>query len=209
MTSYTQRSGDKPTLLFRDQKAWEAWLDKNHATSSGVWLRLARKGSGRQSASYDEALDVALCYGWIDSQGKSADENYRLQKFTPRAKRSMWSMRNRNKALALIRSGQMKPAGLAEVERAKKDGRWSAAYDSPSRMTVPRDFQAAVNRNALAQAFFKTLDSRNRYAILFRLQTAKRADTRMRRIQRFVEMLAKNEKLYPPVTAVVAIERVK
>jgi uncharacterized protein YdeI (YjbR/CyaY-like superfamily) len=197
MNSNAQRTRDEPELLFRDRGAWEAWLDKNHATSSGLWLRLARKASGRKSVSYEEALDVALCYGWIDSQGKSEDESYRLQKFTPRAKRSIWSKRNREKALALIKNGQMRPAGLAEVQRAKKDGRWSAAYDSPSRMTVPRDFQAALNRTAQAKAFFKTLDSRNRYAILFRLQTAKRAETRMTRIERFVEMLAKNEKLYP------------
>lgn len=197
MSSSAQGSGNKPELLFRDQKAWAAWLDRNHATSSGVWLRLARKASGRRSVSYDEALEVALCYGWIDSQGKSQDESYRLQKFTPRAKRSIWSKRNREKALALIKSGQMKGAGLAEVERAKNDGRWSAAYDSPSRMKVPRDFQAALNSTVEAKAFFKILDSRNRYAILFRLQTAKRADTRTTRILRFVEMLAKNEKLYP------------
>jgi uncharacterized protein YdeI (YjbR/CyaY-like superfamily) len=192
-----QSSGDRPVLIFRDQKAWATWLAANHATSSGVWLRLAKKASGRESVSYDEALAVALCYGWIDSQSKSEDENYRRQKFTPRAKRSIWSKRNRDKALGLIESGQMKPAGLAEVERAKRDGRWSAAYDSPSRMAVPRDLQAVLNRNAKAKKFFGTLDSRNRYAILFRLQTAKRADTRTRRITRFVEMLARNEKLYP------------
>jgi uncharacterized protein YdeI (YjbR/CyaY-like superfamily) len=197
MKSTARSSVDAPVLLFRDQRAWATWLKTNHASSVGVWLRLARKASGKQSVSYDEALEVALCYGWIDSQGKSDDENYRRQKFTPRAKRSIWSKRNRDKALGLIKSGQMKPAGLAEVERAKQDGRWSAAYDSPSRMTVPRDLQAALNKSAQAKAFFKTLNSRNRYAILFRLQTAKRAETRSRRITTFVEMLAKKEKLYP------------
>ncbi len=197
MKSNPQRLGAKPVLLLHDQQAWAEWLDKNRATSSGAWLRLARKASAKKSVLYDEALDVALCYGWIDSQGKSEDENYRLQKFTPRAKRSIWSKRNREKALALIKSGQMRPAGLAEVERAKRDGRWDAAYDSPRHMTVPRDLRAALNKNTRAKTFFETLDSRNRYAILFRIQTAKKADTRAKRIQRFAEMLAMNEKLYP------------
>ncbi len=187
----------KPVRLFRDQRAWSAWLEKNHASSSGVWLRLAKKSSGRTSVSYDEALDAALCYGWIDSQGRGGDEHYTLQKFTPRGKRSLWSKRNREKALALIKAGRMQAAGLAEVERAKKDGRWSAAYDSPSRMAVPSDFQRALNKSARAKMFFATLDSRNRYAILFRLQTAKKAETRERRIRQFVEMLEREEKLHP------------
>lgn len=197
MTWNSPRPVEKPILLFRQKEAWAAWLDKKQNKSSGVWLRLAKKASGRKSVSYDEALDVALCYGWIDGQGKSAGEEYWLQKFTPRGKRSSWSKRNREKALSLIESGRMKPAGLAEVERAQKDGRWDAAYDSPSRMTVPRDLQAALNKNAPAKTFFKTLDSRNRYAILFRIHTAKKLDTRAKPIAQFVAMLARSEKLYP------------
>jgi uncharacterized protein YdeI (YjbR/CyaY-like superfamily) len=172
-------------------------LEDNHETSSGVWLRLAKKSSGRKSVSYAEALEVALCYGWIDGQGKGEDESYSLQKFTPRAKRSMWSRRNREKVLALIEAGRMKPAGLREIERAKEDGRWDAAYDSPSTMKVPDDLQAALNRDPRAKTFFESLDSRNRYAVLFRLQNAKRPETRSRRLEQFVGMLARGEKLHP------------
>ena len=188
---------DAPTLLFQNQKVWTAWLAKNHGKSFGVWLRLAKKASGLRSVSHSEALEVALCYGWIDAQTKSDDENAWLQKFTPRAKKSIWSKINRQKALALIEAGQMKPAGLEEIERAKKDGRWDAAYDSPRAATVPDDLQAALEGNARAKAFFSTLNGQNRYAILFRIQTAKKADTRARRIRQFVEMLAKNERLHP------------
>ena len=186
---------DAPTLVFQNQKAWAAWLAKNHGKSFGVWLRMAKKASGLQSVSHSEALEAALCYGWIDGQTKSADENAWLQKFTPRTKKSIWSKINRQKALALIEAGQMKLAGLEEIERAKKDGRWDAAYDSPRAATVPDDLQAALEGNARAKAFFTTLSGQNRYAILFRIQTAKKADTRARRIQQFIEMLAKNETL--------------
>jgi uncharacterized protein YdeI (YjbR/CyaY-like superfamily) len=161
-----------------------------------MWLRLAKKSSNLESVSYDDAVEVALCYGWIDGQGKGEDENYTLQKFTPRAKRSVWSKRNRQRALALIESGRMKPAGLTEIERAKQDGRWAAAYDSPSTMEVPPDLQAALDEEPRAKAFFRSLDGRNRYAILLQLQTAKRPETRARRIERFVAMLAREEKLY-------------
>jgi uncharacterized protein YdeI (YjbR/CyaY-like superfamily) len=188
---------DAPTLLFQNQKAWAAWLAKNQGKSFGVWLRLAKKASGLRSVSHNEALEAALCYGWIDGQTKSADENAWLQKFTPRTKKSIWSKINRQKALALIEAGQMKLAGLEEIERAKKDGRWEAAYDSPRAATVPDDLQAALEGNARAKAFFITLSGQNRYAILFRIQTAKKAETRARRIQQFIEMLAKNETLHP------------
>jgi uncharacterized protein YdeI (YjbR/CyaY-like superfamily) len=187
---------DIPVVLFEHQQDWAAWLDKNHAASSGVWLRLAKNASGLKSVSYEEALEVALCYGWIDGQKKSYDKSSWLQKFTPRGVKSIWSKVNRGKAEELIRSGQMKPAGLKAIERAKQDGRWDAAYDSPSSATVPSDFQAQLDRNAQAKAFFATLDSRNRYAILFRIQTAKKAETRTKRIQQFIEMLEKKEKLY-------------
>ena len=191
MTSF-----EKPVLFFSGKGAWLTWLARNHAKSSGVLLRFAKKASGVKSITYDQALDVALRYGWIDGQSKSDGAEYWLQKFTPRGKRSIWSKRNREKALALIESGQMRRAGLAEVERAKKDGRWEAAYDSPSRATVPNGLEAALSENVEARAFFNTLDSRNRYAILFRIHTAKKPETRAKRIREFVAMLARNEKVH-------------
>ena len=186
-----------PVILFEQQQDWAAWLEQNHAVSSGAWLRLAKKASGLQSVSYAEALEVALCYGWIDGQKNSYDESSWLQKFTPRGAKSVWSKINRDKALALIESGQMKPAGLAAVESAKQDGRWDAAYDSASTISVPDDFQAELDKNPPAQAFFATLNSTNRYAILFRIQTARKAETRTKRIQEFIRMLERQEKLYP------------
>jgi uncharacterized protein YdeI (YjbR/CyaY-like superfamily) len=188
---------DLPVLLFERQKDWAVWIAKNHATSSGVWLKLARKASGIKSVTYDEALETALCYGWIDGQRKSHDETSFLQKFTPRGPRSIWSKINTEKALRLIESGKMKPAGLKAVESARQDGRWDAAYDSQSKAVVPADLQAELDRNSKAKAFFATLDSRNRYAILHRIHTAKKAETRARRIEQFVLMLEKKEKIYP------------
>jgi uncharacterized protein YdeI (YjbR/CyaY-like superfamily) len=188
---------DFPTLDFQDPRAWAAWLAKNYGKSAGVWLRMAKKASGLKSVTHSEALEVALCYGWIDGQAKSGDENTWVQKFTPRGKTSIWSKINCAKALALIEAGKMKPAGLAEIERAKEDGRWDRAYDSPRAASVPEDLQAALDGNARAKAFFATLNGQNRYAVLFRIQTAKKAETRARRIQQFVEMLARGEKIYP------------
>jgi uncharacterized protein YdeI (YjbR/CyaY-like superfamily) len=190
-------STDIAILLFEDQKEWAAWLNKNYDKSAGLWLRLAKKAADLTSVSYAEALEVALCYGWIDGQKKSYDEASWLQKFTPRGKKSIWSKINREKAIALIESGKMMPAGLKAIESAKEDGRWDAAYDSYSSATVPDDLRAALDGNAKAKAFFATLNSQNRYAILFRIQTAKKAETRAKRIQQFVDMLEKNEKLYP------------
>ena len=187
---------DKPTLFFDGKKAWSSWLAANHAKSSGVWLRFAKKASGVKSLNYAEALDVALCYGWIDGQSKSENASDYLQKFTPRGKRSIWSKRNREKALELIASGKMRRAGHTEVERAKQDGRWEAAYDSPSKATVPDDLQSALEQNPAALQFFNTLDKRNRYAVLFRIHTAKKAETRAKRIMEFVAMLARGEKLH-------------
>lgn len=186
-----------PVILFEQQQDWATWLEQNHAASSGAWLRLAKKASDLQSVSYAEALEVALCYGWIDGQKNGYDEASWLQKFTPRGAKSIWSKINRDKALALIESGQMKPAGLAAVESAKQDGRWDAAYDSASTSSMPDDFQAELDNNPQAQAFFATLNSTNRYAILFRIQTAKKAETRTKRIQEFIRMLERQEKLYP------------
>jgi uncharacterized protein YdeI (YjbR/CyaY-like superfamily) len=188
---------DLPVIAFEDQEAWAAWLNENHTTSSGLWIRLAKKASGRRTVSYAEAVDVALRYGWIDGQSKSYDEATWLQKFTPRNPRSIWSKINREKAQALIRDGRMQPAGLVEVERAKQDGRWEAAYDSPSAATVPADLQAALDSSPQARAFFATLNSQNRFAILFRIQIAKKPETRASRIEQFIRMLENHEKLYP------------
>ena len=184
-------------LLLEDQEAWLSWLRKNHATSSGVWLRIARKNATVRSVSYLQAVDAALCFGWIDGQKKADDERYWLQRFTPRSEKSIWSKINREKAIRLIALGQMDAAGIREVERAKSDGRWDGAYDSPSGATIPADFQAMLDETPRAKAFFATLDSRNRYAVLFRIQTAKKAETRAKRIKQFTEMLAQHKKIPP------------
>ena len=177
--------------------AWERWLKRHHASAAGVWLRIAKKASGLPSIDHPEALEVALCYGWIDGQRKSEDEQHFLQRFTPRTARSTWSKINREKVLKLIDEGRMQPAGHAEIERARADGRWDAAYDGVSAATVPPDLQAALDADRKAKAFFATLNSQNRFAILFRTTTAKKPETRARRIAKFVEMLAKGEKIYP------------
>ncbi|MBI2769493.1 MAG: YdeI/OmpD-associated family protein [Burkholderiales bacterium] len=177
--------------------AWKPWLKKNHAASPGVWLRIATKGSGIDSITHPEALELALCHGWIDGLKKNDGEQHWLQKFTPRGARSIWSRINREKALALIESGAMQPAGLREVERAKEDGRWAAAYEPQSKAVVPPDLAAALAKSPKAKAFFAGLDSRNRYAVLFRVHGAKKPETRERRIAQFVEMLARGEKLHP------------
>jgi uncharacterized protein YdeI (YjbR/CyaY-like superfamily) len=184
-------------LQFASRKAWTAWLHKNHAESTGVWLRLARKSSPAPLLAHADALEVALCYGWIDAQTKGESATAWLQRFTPRAKRSIWSKINCAKALALIESGAMHPAGQLEVERAQADGRWDAAYDSHRTAAVPGDLQQALDASAKAQAFFATLNSTNRYAILWRLQTTKTAAARARKIIQFVEMLERGEKFHP------------
>ncbi len=184
-------------MQFLQTKDWDVWLKKNHAGTTGVWLRIAKKSASSTSVSYADALEVALCYGWIDGQKRADSEETWLQKFTPRGKRSIWSKINREKALALIQSERMQPAGAREIERAKSDGRWAAAYDSARTAVVPEDLQAAFDKNSNAHTFFKTLDSANRYAILFRIQTAKKAETRALKIQQFVRMLERNEKLHP------------
>jgi uncharacterized protein YdeI (YjbR/CyaY-like superfamily) len=188
---------DLPIVPFASREAWEAWLEEHHTTSDGLWLKIAKKGSGLETVSFAEALDVALCYGWIDSQADSFDDRYWLQRFTPRRSRSKWSKRNREKVTKLIEEGKMKPAGLWEVERAKADGRWDAAYDAPSGATVPDDLRRELEKNDKAREFFATLDSRNRYAILYRIQDAKKPETRARRIDNFMAMLSEQRKLYP------------
>jgi uncharacterized protein YdeI (YjbR/CyaY-like superfamily) len=185
------------TLFFEDAEAWERWLEEQHATSDGVWLRFAKKGSGIERLTYAPALEVALCFGWIDGQSRSESDTHYLQRFTPRRKRSIWSKRNRGYAEQLIASGRMRPAGLAEIERAKADGRWDAAYDSPRTATVPDDLQEALARRPGAREFFDSLDSQNRYAILHRVQTARKPETRAKRIEKFADMCAAGEKVYP------------
>jgi len=186
-----------PILSFPTPKSWEEWLEKHHWDPKGLWLKIAKKGAGAPTITYAEALDVALCHGWIDGQKGALDEDYWLQKFTPRGPRSPWSKVNREKALALIESGRMKPAGFAEIEKAKANGRWEAAYDSQSKASVPEDLQRELDRNPAAAAFFATLDSANRYAILYRVQEPKKPETRARRIEKFIGMLERGEKVHP------------
>jgi uncharacterized protein YdeI (YjbR/CyaY-like superfamily) len=188
---------EMPVVSFAETEEWSAWLASRHHSSIGVWIKIAKKASGQASITYAEALDVALAWGWIDGQKGKFDEAWWLQKFTPRGSRSVWSKINCEKAVALIAAGKMMPSGLAEVERAKKDGRWDRAYESQSRASLPEDLEMALARNPRAKKFFATLDSRNRYAVLFRVQHAKKAETRARRIAQFVEMLARGEKLHP------------
>jgi uncharacterized protein YdeI (YjbR/CyaY-like superfamily) len=186
-----------PIRLFKSKQDFAAWLEKNHAKNPRLWLRVAKKDSGVRSVSYKEALDVALCYGWIDGQKRPENEKTWLQRFVPRSEKSLWSKINREKALELIASGEMKAAGLEAIENAKKNGRWEAAYDSPSGAAVPGDFQAALDGNARAKAFFEKLDRANRYAVLWRIQTVKKAETRARKIREFVGMLERGEKIHP------------
>jgi uncharacterized protein YdeI (YjbR/CyaY-like superfamily) len=188
---------DPLVLVFEHQQAWEHWLSQNHASVAGIWMRLAKKGSKIRSLKYAEAVEVALCYGWIDAQKKPEDASAWLQRFTPRGKRSIWSKINCQKATGLMEGGRMKDGGLGEVRRAQEDGRWARAYDSPSKATVPEDFQAALDKSARAKAFFAALESRNRYALLFRIQTVKRAETRARKITEFIAMLERHEKIHP------------
>lgn len=188
---------DLPILPFASRGAWEQWLAEQHATSRGVWLQIAKKASGIATVTYAEALEVALCYGWIDGQKGAFDQDYFLQRFTPRLPRSKWSKINCAKVETLIAQGAMQPSGLREVQRAKEDGRWDAAYDAQSRAVVPDDLQQALDNNAAARAFFATLDRLNRYAILYRIQDAKKPETRARRIATFVTMLSEQKKIYP------------
>ena len=184
-------------ILFRDPKAWAAWLQKNHDKSGGVWLRIAKKGAKIRSISYDDALEGALSYGWIDAQKKSYDQEAWLQRFSPRGPRSIWSKINRKKAQALIEDGQMKPAGMRAVERARENGQWERAYDGQRGIEVPPDLQKEFKAHPAAKTFFQGLNSVNRYAILHRIQMAKKPETRARRIRQFVEMLDRQEKIYP------------
>jgi uncharacterized protein YdeI (YjbR/CyaY-like superfamily) len=187
---------DLPIISFKSLKEWASWLARNHAASTGIWLRLFKKDSGVVSVTYAGALDEALCYGWIDGQLDKYDEKSWLRKFTPRRPKSVWSRKNVEHVKQLTAAGKMKPAGLKEVEAAKKDGRWKRAYDSPSAMQVPEDFLKALAKHQKAKAFFETLNKANTYAIAWRLQTAKKPETRAKRMQAILEMLARGEKFH-------------
>lgn len=197
MPRSTDASPD-PVLSFETADDWAAWLRKQPSSASAVWLKIAKKGAGAPSPTYDEALDAALCFGWIDGQKKSVDDTHWLQRFSPRRAGSKWSKVNRQKAEILIERGRMSESGLREVEAAKADGRWEAAYAGQSKATVPEDLQAALDADDEARAFFATLNSRNRYAILYRIQDAKKPDTRARRIEKFVTMLREHRTLHWP-----------
>jgi uncharacterized protein YdeI (YjbR/CyaY-like superfamily) len=186
-----------PVIAFKSQQAWDAWLSSQPAQSKGLWLKLAKKSAGAASVSRAEAVDTALCHGWIDGQLDSFDDKYWLIRFTPRQSRSMWSEKNRARALELVELGRMEPAGLNEIERAKKDGRWNTAYAAQSTAQVPDDLRAALAKNKKAKSFFETLDSRNRYAILHRTHNAKKPATRIARIEKFVAMLIEGKTIYP------------
>jgi uncharacterized protein YdeI (YjbR/CyaY-like superfamily) len=187
---------DFPVHLFAARSELEAWLEDNHVSSPGFWLKIAKKGSGVESVDYAEALELALCFGWIDSQKRGLDETFFLQRFTPRRPRGKWSQINRTKAEELIAAGAMRPAGLAEVEAAKADGRWDAAYAGQRAATVPDDLSQELERNPAAREFFDSLDAANRYAILYRLQEAKKPETRERRLRKFIVMLERGEKIH-------------
>ena len=188
---------DLPIVGFASAQQWRAWLRENHGSPEGLFLRIAKKGSPETSVTYPQAVEVALCFGWIDGQSRRLDDDFWLQKFTPRRARSKWSAINRERVTQLIAEGQMQPAGLAQIEAAKADGRWDAAYAPPSTATVPADLAAALEANPKAKAFFATLNSTNRYAIIYRVNDAKRPETRARRIATFVEMLAEERTLHP------------
>jgi uncharacterized protein YdeI (YjbR/CyaY-like superfamily) len=192
------RAGDRiPSIPFASPAEWEDWLEDNHALSDGVWIRMAKKNAGIESVRYPEVLESALCFGWIDGRRQALDEQYFLQRFTPRRSRSKWSRINRETVERLIAQGRMNPAGLAEVERAKADGRWEAAYHGQRSITVPDDLERELDARPKAKAFFAVLSSQNRYAILYRLQDAKKPETRARRLEKFVAMLEAGESIYP------------
>lgn len=187
---------DATPTLFKTAKAFETWLKKHHATSNGLWLQIAKKGAAEPSVTYAQAVDIALCWGWIDGQKKGLDDQHFLQRFTPRRARSVWSKINVDKVAALIEAGRMQAPGLAQIEAAKADGRWSRAYEGARTSTVPEDLMAALDAKPRAKAFFATIDAANRYAVLWRIQTAVKAETRATRIARLVDQLARGETIH-------------
>ena len=192
-----KRANDFATMWFASQTDWEAWLESHHANTAGIWIKLAKKASGIPSVSYKEALETAICYGWIDGQKAALDDQHWLQRFTPRGPKSIWSRVNRDKATELLVAGRMRPAGIRQIELSQADGRWEAAYDPQSTIAVPDDFAKELEMHPPAKAFFSTLNSINRYAILHRIQTAKRPETRANRIHTFIEMLLRHEQIHP------------
>jgi len=191
-------ANDVPILEFPDTDAWERWLEANHESSGGVWLKIAKKGSGATTVTYPEALEEAIRHGWIDGQKGAHDDAFWLQRFAPRGPRSKWSQVNRRRATELIEQGRMKPAGSAQVEAARGDGRWEAAYAPQSTVTVPEDFRRALDANPVAKEFFATLKSSERYSFLYRIHDAKRPETRTRRIREYVAMLADGRTIHGP-----------
>lgn len=187
---------DYEILLFATPHDFESWLEKHHQTTHGIWMKIAKKSSGVTSVTYDEALEIALCYGWIDGQAKTIDDIYYMQKFTPRSKRSMWSKRNREIVMRLITERRMQEAGQFEIERAKADGRWDAAYDSPKNTVMPDAFLRELAKDKKAEAFFKSLNKTNTYAIAWRIQTAKKPETKARRIENIIQMLHEEKKFH-------------
>ena len=192
----SSKLGALPSVPFASVAEWERWLEDNHAESDGVWIEIAKKGAGIDSVRYPEVLDTAICFGWIDGRREALDDRWFLQRFTPRRPRSRWSRINRDKAERLIADGRMRPAGLAEVERARADGRWDAAYEGQRAMAVPDDLQRELDARPEAKEFFEGLSSQNRYAILYRLHDAKLPETRARRLEKFVAMLEAGEKIH-------------
>jgi uncharacterized protein YdeI (YjbR/CyaY-like superfamily) len=188
---------DYPLMAFKTPRSFETWLSRNHTKAEGIRLKVAKRASGIASIRYDDALDIALCYGWIDGRSKSIDETWYWQCFTPRRTRSLWSKRNRDLVARLIEEGRMQPAGQREIDRAKVDGRWDAAYDSPANAKVPADLEEALRNSPRGRRFFESLDAQNRYAILHRLMTARKPETRSKRLAAFVQMLVEGRKLYP------------
>jgi len=185
-----------PLIPFTTQENWEQWLDENHAAVNGIWLQFYKKGSGIASVTYAEALDVALCYGWIDAQLKSIDELSYKQHFTPRRPKSIWSKRNIEHIARLTKEGRMKPAGIKQVEAAKTDGRWDQAYDSPGNITLPGDFLLELQKDKKTLDFYESLTKANKYAICWRIQTAKRPETKEKRKKEILEMLGREEKYH-------------
>jgi uncharacterized protein YdeI (YjbR/CyaY-like superfamily) len=195
--SADESSEEEPRLRFSCAREWEDWLERNHASCAGVWIEIAKQGTGIESVRYPEVLDSAICFGWIDARRGALDERRFLQRFTPRRSRSRWSRVNRDKAEALIAASRMRPAGLAEVEAARGDGRWQAAYESQARAAVPDDLAAALADSPRASAAFAALSSQNRYSILYRLDEARRPETRRRRLEKFLAMLEAGETIHP------------
>ncbi|MFA5329503.1 MAG: YdeI/OmpD-associated family protein [Prolixibacteraceae bacterium] len=196
MVTKRNNSNDYPVLSFEEPAEWEMWLEQNHSASNGVWLKFHKKASGLKSVNYNQALDVALCFGWIDGQATKFDENSYLQKFTPRRPKSIWSKRNIEHVARLEKEGRMRLSGQKAVELAKADGRWEMAYDSPAQMSIPEDFLGELAKNKKAYEFFESLNKANKYAIAWRLQTAKRPETRAKRMQTILEMMDRGERFH-------------